>query len=66
MNVYKNLKLEILCRQNYIIGFLPQANEFPPNSSESKPDYNVNNTNEESITPPFSKGNIVGTEKHRS
>jgi len=40
---------------------LPQANELPPNPSNSEPDDNIDNRNEESVAPPFGKRDIVGT-----
>lgn len=45
---------------------LPQANSLPPNPSNSKPDYNIDDRYEESIAPPFGKRDIVGTIENRS
>lgn len=44
---------------------LPQANEFPPNSSDSEPNDDVDYGDEEAVAPPFGEGNVVGSVEHR-
>lgn len=44
---------------------LPQANELPPDSSNSKPDDNIDHRDDEPIAPPFSQRDIASPIKHR-
>lgn len=45
--------------------FLPQPNGFPPYAANSKPDDNIDNRYNESITPPLGKGYVISTIENR-
>lgn len=44
---------------------LPQADELPPNPSNSKPNNDVDHGYKESVTPPLGKWDVVSTIENR-